>query len=135
MNGTPVAVQTGAGADAILNSPHELFIGGTVTTIDQMQLNSGTPIFDHTAYFNGLADVDPEHPLIGHSQYGILLTGTLTSLAANTELRLVSDADIISRGNINVFGANSDLLIQSDRFVYLESFIDVRDDIAHLWWG
>ena len=125
VNGTPVAVQTGVGADAILNSPHELFIGGTVTTSDEMQLNSGSPQFDHTDYFNGLP---AGHPLIGLSEYGLLLTGTLTTLAADSELKLTSDADIIVRGNVNVLGANSDLLIQSDRFVYIEGFLDVKDN-------
>lgn len=128
VDGTPTPVQTGVGADAILNSPHELFIGGTVTTSDRMELNSGTPQFNHADYFSGLADADPDHPLIGRSQYGLLLTGTLTTLAADSELKLTSDADAIIRGNVNVLGASSDLLIQSDQFVYVEGFLDVRDD-------
>ena len=57
-NGTPVAVQTGTGADAILNSAHELFIGGSVTTSDAMVLNSGPPLLDHSDYFDALALVD-----------------------------------------------------------------------------
>jgi hypothetical protein len=127
VDGTPVAVQTGVDADAILNSAHELFIGGTVTTSAAMLLHSGLPLLDHADYFDALALVDADHPLIGHSRYGILLTGTLTTLAANAELKLASPADVIIRGNIKVFGATSDLLIQSDRFVYVEGFIDVKD--------
>ncbi|HND55732.1 MAG TPA: hypothetical protein PLV92_25125, partial [Pirellulaceae bacterium] len=128
VNGTPVAVQTGVGADAFLNSPHELFIGGTVTTSDEMRLGSGSPLLSHDDYFSTIAVVDPDHPLVDHTRYGILLTGTLTSLAANTELKLQSHSDVIVRGNIHVFGAGSDLLVQSDSFTYIESFIDVRDN-------
>ncbi|MFN9137944.1 MAG: hypothetical protein ACK5YE_19045, partial [Planctomyces sp.] len=60
VNGSPVAVQTAAGADAILNSTGELIIKGTVTTSDQMQLNSGTPLFDHSDYFTSLGDLNPQ---------------------------------------------------------------------------
>jgi hypothetical protein len=129
VDGTPVAVQTGTGADAILNSPHELFIGGTVTTSDRMELNSGSPHFDHTDYFDGLA---ADHPLRGRREYGLLLTGTLTTLAADSELQLTSDADVIVRGNINVLGANSDLLVQSDTLTYIEGFLDVKDNVRIL---
>ncbi|TWW12268.1 hypothetical protein E3A20_02360, partial [Planctomyces bekefii] len=132
VNGSPVAVQTAAGADAILNSTGELIIKGTVTTSDQMQLNSGTPLFDHSDYFTSLGDLNPQHPLLGHSQYGILLTGTLTTLAADSELKLSSPADVIIMGNINVLGAGSDLLIQSDQLAYVNGFLDVRDSVRIL---
>ncbi|MFN6151862.1 MAG: hypothetical protein ACK5BP_18035, partial [Planctomyces sp.] len=132
VNGAPVAVQTGNNAQAILNSAGELAIKGTVTTSGQMQLNSGTPLFDHSDYFTSLGDLDPQHPLLGHSQYGILLTGTLTTLAAGSELTLSSPADVIVMGNINVFGAGSDLLIQSDQLTYVNGFLDVKDSVRIL---
>ncbi|MFN5798308.1 MAG: hypothetical protein ACK5AN_12315, partial [Planctomyces sp.] len=104
VNGAPVAVQTGSNAQAVLNSSGELAVKGTVTTSGEMQLNSGTPQFDHSDYFTSRGDLDPKHPLLGHSQYGILLTGTLTTLAAGSELTLSSPADVIIMGNINVLG-------------------------------
>ncbi len=134
VNGTPVAVKTADGSDAVLNSAHEIFIGGTVTTSDQMLINSAAPLNDYSAAFDALSTVDPNHPLLGHSQYGIYLTGTLTTLADNSDLNLVSPADILIRGNINVLGANSGLLIQSDRFAYIEGFIDVKAD-ARIYGG
>ncbi|MFN5626633.1 MAG: hypothetical protein ACK5DM_21990, partial [Planctomyces sp.] len=95
-------------------------------------LNSGTPQFDHSDYFTSLGDLDPKHPLLGHSHYGILLTGTLTTLAAGSELTLSSPADVIIMGNINVFGAGSDLLIQSDQLTYVNGFLDVKDSVRIL---
>lgn len=130
VNGRPVAVQTAEGADVEINSPHELFIGGSVTSSDGMQLNSGTPKFDHSDYFSQIATASPNHPLLQQKQYGILLTGTLTTLAADSQLTLASDAEVIIRGNINVLGHNSDLLLQSDKFVYAEGFVDVQDNIT-----
>lgn len=129
VNGTPTPIKTADGADIVINSPHELFIGGSVTSSDGMTLGAGSPKYDHSDYFNNLAAASPDHPLIGHSQYGVLLTGTLTTLADNSQLTLASGSDVIIRGNIDVLGDNSDLLLQSDRFVYVEGFLDVRDDV------
>ncbi|MFM8570484.1 MAG: calcium-binding protein, partial [Pirellula sp.] len=129
LDGTPVAQQTGTRADAILESAYELFIGGSVTTSDLMRLKSGPALQDHSDYFNNLGLVDADHPLIGHTRYGLLLMGTLTTLASDSLLNLESKADIIVRGNINVLGDRSDLLIRSDRFVYVEGTIDVKDTL------
>ena len=132
VNGGPVAVQTGNNAGAVLNSSGALAIKGTVTTSGQMQMNSGTPLFDHADYFTSLGDLNPQHPLLGHSDYGILLTGTLTTLAADSELNLSSPADVIIMGNINVLGAGSDLLIQSNQLAYVNGFLDVTDSVRIL---
>jgi len=55
--------------------------------------------------------------------YSVLLTGTLTTLGQDSLLSLSVAGDIVLRGNINVLGANSDLLLQSDVWVYVEGFI------------
>jgi len=72
--------------------------------------------YDYSDYFSSIPD--PEHYLIGHSRFSILLTGTLTTLAEDALLELSAPEDIIIRGNINVMGADSDLLIRSDLWVF-----------------
>ena len=128
-SGTPVAIQTGAGADAVLTSDHEIFIGGTVTTADQMTITAGTPNTDHSDYFAAIGTVDPHHYLIGEAAYSLLVTGTLTTLASNSELKLTAPDAVIFRGNVNVLGNNSDLLVQSDKWVYVEGFMTVKDGV------
>ena len=131
-SGTPVAVLTGANSSVVINSPSELLIGGSVTTSGEMTLNAGTSLLDHSDVFNAIAALDPEHYLIGHSTYSVLLTGTLTTLGADSELRLSVEDDIIIRGNINVLGDRSDLLLQSEAWVYIEGFLKVTDSIRVL---
>jgi hypothetical protein len=135
VDGKPVAVKTGEGADVRILSPHELVIKGTVTSSDQMVLKAGAPLNHYaSSYFNNLP-VDGkgnDHYLkqIGENQFSILLTGTLTSLADNTTLNLSADNDIIIRGNINVLGENSNLKVQSKGWVYHEGMMDVRNNLT-----
>lgn len=135
VNGKPVAVKTGDGADVRIISPHELVIKGTVTSSDQMLLSAGTPLNSYyDSYFSKLP-VDSrnnDHYLkqIGEDQFSILLTGTLTSLADNTTLDLAAKDDIIIRGNINVFGQNSNLNVRSESWIYHEGMMDVQNNIA-----
>ncbi|HIG30481.1 MAG TPA: calcium-binding protein, partial [Verrucomicrobiales bacterium] len=141
-SGTPVPVQTAEGADIVVTSTHEMMIAGSVTSSDRMDLNAGgailedihfgDPVFaiyDKGAFFNEIGKVSPEHYLVGHDKYGILVTGTVTTLAKDTKLQLSSADDVILRGNLNVLGENSDLVLQSDRWVYIEGFLKVQDDI------
>ena len=67
--------------------------------------------------------------LIDHETFSVLLTGTLTTLAADSTLSLTAPEDIIIRGNIDVLGENSDLHVRSDRWVYQEGFVRVQDAI------
>ncbi|WP_375473913.1 DUF4347 domain-containing protein [uncultured Nostoc sp.] len=135
INGKPTAVKTGEGADATIISPHELVIKGTVTTSDQMKLSAGSPLNHYkNDYFSKLPKdgKGKDHYLtaIGEDQFGMLITGTLTSLADDTTLKLVASDDIIIRGNIDVLGHNSDLKISTPTWVYLETFLNVQDNIT-----
>ena len=125
-NGTPVAVKDNEGADVIINAANTIRVGGTITTSDQMVLNGTTETEDDQFflenYYNG--------EIAGNQ--GFILTGTLTSLADNTELAITSDQDVVIEGNINVNGANSDLRIESGERVYLRTFTNVQDDITIL---
>ena len=72
------------------------------------------------------------HPLTGQRGFGFLMTGTLTTLQPNTDLRVeVEDAAIV-RGTINLMGAGSDLFIQSDTFTYWEGEATVPGTITLL---
>ena len=125
-SGTPVAFQTAPGADAELTAGNELIIIGTVTTSDEMKLDAGAPAADVSSYFG---DVDSEHYLFGTDRFSIYLHGTLTTLAAQSTLELAAAGPVIMRGNIDVVGSLSDLLIRSEEFVYIESELTVKDQI------
>ena len=134
INGKPTAVKTGDGADVRIVSPRELVIKGTVTSSDQMLLSAGSPLNSYKADYFDLLPKDArgkDHYLkqIGEDQFSILMTGTLTSLADNTTLKLEADNDIIIRGNINVLGQNSDLKVRSNTYIYEEGFMDVQRNI------
>ena len=79
--------------------------------------------------FENIQIQDP-HELIGQRGYGFLLTGTITSLEANKDLIISSVNDTIIRGNINLFGDNSSLTVQSNNWVYWEGEADVTGDIS-----
>ena len=137
INGAPVAVKIAEGADATIISPHELVIKGTVTTADDMNLSAGSPLNHYyDSYFSQLPKdaKGNDHYLkaIHEDQFSILLTGTLTSLATNKTLELAAQDDIIIRGNIDVLGQNSNLKIRSATSVYLETFINVPNNITIL---
>jgi len=128
-SGSPVAVMTGEGADVHLISTYEMTIGGSVTSSDAMELVAGPAHYDHSDYFSGIGNVDPDHYLVNQDSYSILLTGTLTTLAGDSLLALTAGDEIIIRGNIDVVGADSDLLIRSDAWVYIEGFLTVTDRV------
>ncbi|MDA1272780.1 MAG: hypothetical protein O2960_01835, partial [Verrucomicrobia bacterium] len=131
-SGSPVPVLVGLGADVILTSANEMKIGGSVTSADELTIRAGGSLLDHSVTFNQIKAVDPEAFLIGHRSYSLFLTGTITTLGPDRLLRLAAEDDVILRGNINVLGANSDLLIQSNVWVYVEGFIKVTDDVQIL---
>ena len=134
IDGKPTAIKTGDGADVTMISPHELVIKGTVTTADQMNLTAGSPLNHYNDSYFSLLPKDQhgnDHYLtaIDEDQFGMLITGTLTSLADNTTLTLATQDDIIIRGNINVFGQNSHLKISTPTWAYIESILDVKNNI------
>ncbi|HYF18850.1 MAG TPA: calcium-binding protein, partial [Ramlibacter sp.] len=82
---------------------------------------------------DGTADllrVMKSHELLGQRGYGFLLTGTITNLADNRGLTITSDQDVLVRGNINLLGADSDLVLQSDKWVYWEGEARIHGDIT-----
>ncbi|MEX0819283.1 MAG: hypothetical protein WD070_06810, partial [Pirellulaceae bacterium] len=131
-SGIPIPYQTGAGADIRIASAYEMLLGGSVTSSDAMELIADGHKYEYSSYFSNIAAVAPDHYLIDHETFSILMTGTLTTLAADSTLRLAAPEDIVIRGNINVLGENSDLHIRSDQWVYQEGFIKVQDGIELL---
>ncbi|MFN5898358.1 MAG: hypothetical protein ACK48Y_12585, partial [Planctomyces sp.] len=79
--------------------------------------------------FDELQVMDP-HPLIGQRGFGYLISGTITVLEPNRSVTLQSADDVLIRGNINLLGSNSDLVLQSDRWVYVEGVLQVDGDIS-----
>jgi hypothetical protein len=73
--------------------------------------------------------VTEAHPLLGQRGFGFLLTGTITNLADNHGLAIASGDDVVIRGNIDQLGAHSDLSLQSDRWVYLETAANIHGNI------
>ncbi|MBV5330735.1 MAG: LEPR-XLL domain-containing protein, partial [Chlorobium sp.] len=144
VNGAPVPVLTGAGADIALTATGEMLIGGAVGTADGLSITSGSAtrddelygdpdedsylsqyvIYNKTAYFDLLAIASPDHYLVGHTgQYGLMVSGTIVSLGDNTALSLSSADDLIIRGNISATGSGSTIAIASDAWSYVEGNI------------
>ena len=73
-----------------------------------------------------IADTDPTNHLVPHETYGLMVTGTITTLQDDALLEIASAQDVIIRGNINVNGSDSDLLVQSDLWVYLDGHANVQ---------
>ncbi|MEX8493277.1 MAG: hypothetical protein AB3X43_04715, partial [Sphaerotilus sp.] len=134
-----------AGANGRVNlaSVHEMLLGGSVSASGDMALASGTQrydglaygrqggmgydpryvLFDKTGYFQNIALVSPDHYLAQHTGgYGLLVTGTISSLGDNRQLVLRSSQDVILRGNANATGAGASLTLQSDEWLYVEGF-------------
>ncbi|MFO0537022.1 MAG: hypothetical protein ACK524_20300, partial [Planctomyces sp.] len=72
---------------------------------------------------------DP-HFLIGQRGFSFLVTGTLTVMEPDRALTLQATDDVLIRGNLNLLGTGSDLVLQSDKWVYLESELQVGGDIT-----
>ncbi|MFN9290528.1 MAG: hypothetical protein ACK6EB_20885, partial [Planctomyces sp.] len=73
--------------------------------------------------------MDP-HFLIGQRGFSFLVTGTLTVMDPDRSLTLQATDDVLIRGNLNLLGTGSDLVLQSDKWVYLESELQVGGDIT-----
>jgi hypothetical protein len=148
---TPIL--TGANADISLSSGNEMLIAGSLTVSGGLAVSSGASVHDNaeygdpdhasylaqytiynkSAYFKNLKQLDADHYLADHdSGYGLMVTGTVTSLGENRKVVLGSNDDFILRGNIHVTGENSDLTLHSDSFTYIEGFVDTTDDLTVL---
>ncbi len=57
------------------------------------------------------------------------MTGTVTTMQDNQELQLTGVDDVLIRGTINVLGQGSDLAIQSNKWVYLDTEVNVPDQV------
>jgi len=109
------------------------------TTVEVIEAGSRWRVIDSEGnrYILHVDDNDPSvldvmepHYLDGHRGFSFLLTGTLTTLMTEADLGVAAGDDVIVRGNINVLGQDSDLTLQSDKWVYWEGFADVSGDIA-----
>jgi hypothetical protein len=81
---------------------------------------------------NGVTDgvmVTEPHELFDQGAYGFLLTGTIANLADNHGITIASTEDVIIRGNIQLLGAGSDLVLQSNRWVYWEGEAEIHGNI------
>ncbi|MFM7055829.1 MAG: hypothetical protein ACKO2P_02790, partial [Planctomycetota bacterium] len=84
---------------------------------------------DGDGEFNALQVLDP-HPLIGQRGFGYLISGTMTVMEPNRSVILQSADDVLIRGNINLLGTGSDLVLQSNRWVYVEGELQVDGDLT-----
>ncbi|MFM8475330.1 MAG: hypothetical protein ACKOEO_05975, partial [Planctomycetaceae bacterium] len=70
------------------------------------------------------------HDLIGQRGFSFLVTGTMTVLEDNRSLTLQAVDDVIIRGNLNLPGDGSDLVLQSDKWVYWEGAGTIGGDLT-----
>lgn len=75
-------------------------------------------------------DILEAHILHGQRGFGLLLTGTLTTLSEDADLKIQAKDDLIFRGNIDLMGKRSDLTLESFKWVYWEGEADVAGDIG-----
>ncbi len=119
-SGSPIAMVTGANSNVEIRSPHELFIPSSIAASNNITLIGGEAAFDHSDYFQSAVPAD--HPLHGRSQFAILVTGTLLTFGNAADLMLTAADDVIVRGNIDIRGSGSNLVLQSDKSVFFEGF-------------
>ncbi|MEO7577447.1 MAG: peptidase inhibitor family I36 protein, partial [Massilia sp.] len=142
-----VYFKAGAGADAL----KQTFVEGVDYHNASMSWGSVAPqqstrwvVTDGTAEYmvyaydadgNGSTDevriLEP-HYLLGQRGFGALVTGTVTTLQANADFSLTGAGDAIIRGRFDLAAPGSDLLIQSDSWVYWEAAANVNGNISLL---
>ncbi|MFM7071288.1 MAG: hypothetical protein ACKO38_05775, partial [Planctomycetota bacterium] len=129
-NANPPAYSVlGPNANVSLDSPHELMIGGLLVASGGATVKAGTPVEDHTEYFDQLTSADPEQYLAGQSTYGVLVTGTMALLGVNRQLDIATGNDLIVYGNISMPGTGSKIRLQSDTFAYVEGEVKASNSV------
>jgi len=83
---------------------------------------------DGNGTFDELQIQEP-HLLYGQRGFGFLLTGTITALKDDMAITVEGDADAIVRGSFNLLGSDSDLSMQSDKWVYWEGTANVTGNL------
>ncbi|MBV5303827.1 MAG: hypothetical protein JZU70_06470 [Chlorobium sp.] len=68
--------------------------------------------------------------LFGQRGFGFLLTGSITTLQDNADFVVATDEDVIVQGIIKLLGADSNLALQSDKWIYWEAEAEVTGDIT-----
>ncbi|HND53380.1 MAG TPA: hypothetical protein PLV92_13315, partial [Pirellulaceae bacterium] len=129
-SGVPVYSMTGARGRIVIDSPHELLLGGLVATSGGASFSAGAPLQDHPEVFQELFRQDPTHYLAEQKSYGILLAGTLAVMGAGEEVKLSTPNDLIVLGNIQVSGDDSSLRLHSEKFLFVEGRIAVANSTA-----
>ncbi len=132
-SGSPVASVSGAGSSVVIESPREVFLPGTVAASRGIELRGGTPSADNRGLFEALVPVG--HPLRDRTSFAILVTGTLLTFGDDTPLMLAAAADVVVRGNIDLRGTRSGLVVQSDNSVFFEGFTNVASGDVSLFGG
>lgn len=79
---------------------------------------------------NSVRKIGRAYYLDGQRGFGVLLTGTLTSLKDDAVFELSSEHDVIVRGHIHLMGDGADLMVQSDKWIYWEGFARVDGDLT-----
>ena len=132
-SGSPVTSVTGAGSNVVIESPREVFLPGTVAASQGITVRGGDSSGDQGGLFEALVPVD--HPLRDRSSFAILVTGTLITFGDSTDLVLAAAADVIVRGNIELCGNRSNLVVQSDNSVFFEGFTKIASGDVTLYGG
>ncbi|HXG47025.1 MAG TPA: hypothetical protein VNO52_05325, partial [Methylomirabilota bacterium] len=70
-----------------------------------------------------------QHQLFGQRGFGFLLTGTVTSLQDGQNITVEGSRDAIMRGAFKLLGANSNLTVQSDKWIYWEGVADITGNL------
>ena len=90
-------------------------------------------VYAYDETLDGVIDeiqIQEPHELVGQRGYGFLLTGTLMTLADGQGIEVSGEKEIIIRGDIDLRGADSDLTLQSDSWIYYEGNASVTGDIT-----
>ena len=132
-SGSPVASVSGAGSNVVIESPREVYLPGTVAASQGIDIRGGESAGDHGGFFESLVPAD--HPLHDRTNYAILVSGTLLTFGDATDLVLAAAADVIVRGNIDLRGNRSNLVVQSDRSIFFEGFTKIASGNANLYGG
>ena len=114
----------------------EVFPGEVVGPVTRWTVSDRSHTYIVYAY-DEAGDGEPDlvkvlepHQLHGQRGYGFLLTGTLTTLKDGVGITVTGADEAIVQGSVNLLGANADLVVQSDKWVYWQGKAEVTGNIA-----